>query len=82
MSYKPLVANDRDAKAERKWRQRGAMMRAARMERGLTQQELADKVGVARVTIARVEAALARPSIDLLENVAKALGVKLTELLD
>ena len=56
-------------------------MKELRLQRDLTQQQLADKVGVARVTIARVEAALAQPSIDLLENVARVLGVKLTDLL-
>lgn len=64
------------------WERRGDRIKALREKRGWTQQQLADRIGVARVTVARVERALARPSLDLLERLARALRVKLTDLLE
>lgn len=58
-------------------------MRLKRMreKRGWTQEDLASKVGVARVTIARIEIGNRRPSLELLERIAKALKVKVGDLL-
>ncbi len=67
---------------EKSWRQRGARLKRLRERRGLTQQQLADAVGVARVTIGRVEIGSARPSLDLLERLARALRVKVSRLVD
>jgi len=64
------------------WRQRGTRLKRLRQRRGLTQQQLAAAVGVARVTVARVEIGAARPSLGLLERLARALGVKVSRLLD
>jgi transcriptional regulator with XRE-family HTH domain len=43
---------------------------------------LAGKVGVHQVTIARLESGTRRPSMALLQRLAKVLGVPLTELLE
>jgi DNA-binding XRE family transcriptional regulator len=45
-----------------------------RIERGLTQEQLADKVGTTQSTIARLESGKANPSLLTLERVAAALG--------
>jgi DNA-binding XRE family transcriptional regulator len=60
--------------------QRGHRIKKARARRRLTQTQLAEKVGVTWNTINRVENDLARPSLRLLEEIAKVLCVKLTEL--
>ncbi len=57
------------------------LVRAAREQHGWTQDQLAEKVGVHRVTIARLETGALRPGIDLFEALAKALKVGVAELL-
>jgi transcriptional regulator with XRE-family HTH domain len=61
---------------------RGALLQRARKRRKLTQVALAGKVGVHQVTIARLESGTRRPSMALLQRLAKVLGVPLTELLE
>ena len=56
-------------------------LKALRERRGLTQAQLAELVGVTRVTVARLEVGMRQPGIDLLEALAKALRVKVTDLL-
>ncbi len=63
------------------WRKRGMRLKQIREKRGWTQERLAEKVGVSRVTIARIETANRKPSLELLERLAKALKVKVGELL-
>ncbi len=48
----------------------------------MTQAALAKKVGVHQVTIARLETGVRRPSMDLLQKLAKVLRVKVAELLE
>jgi len=60
---------------------RGTVLKKARERRKLTQVALAKKVGVHQVTIARIETGERRPSMDLLQRLAKALKVKVGELL-
>ena len=48
-----------------------------RLEKGLTQKQLADKIGTKQSAIARLEGGTTNPSIAFLEKVAKALGSKL-----
>lgn len=52
----------------------GEQIRTARMEQGLTQTELAERAGVSRPTVARVEAG-EDVSTATLEKVAAALGL-------
>jgi len=60
---------------------RGLVLKKARERRKLTQAALANKVGVHQVTIARLETGERRPSMDLLQRLAKALKVKVGDLL-
>ncbi len=57
------------------------MLKKARERRNLTQAALAKRVGVHQVTIARLETGVRRPSADLLQRLAKALKVKMEDLL-
>lgn len=54
----------------------------ARKEKGLTQQALADAVGVTQVAVANWEHGRRSPSIANLRKVADALGVPVASLLD
>jgi putative transcriptional regulator len=54
--------------------ERGHRIKAARKRAGLTQQQLADRVGVGRVSIARVETGTREPSMKLAFAIAHALG--------
>ena len=58
------------------------MLKAARERKRMTQAALAKKVGVHQVTIARLETGERRPSMDLLQRLAKTLKAKVSELLD
>lgn len=53
-----------------------------RTKRQLTQQALADKVGIHRVYLAQLETGTKTPSLRTLQRLAKALGVKVADLLD
>ena len=48
----------------------------ARLKRNLTQAELAKKIDTGQAVISRLEGLNAKPSISLLERLAKALGVQ------
>jgi len=51
-----------------------------RNDLGMTQEDLAEKVGVSRVYIGYVEQGRNSPSLEILEKIAKALKVKLSDL--
>lgn len=55
-------------------------MKIARIECDLTQEQLADKVGVARQTIGLIEAGNYNPSISLCIQICKALNKTLDDL--
>ena len=63
-------------------RRLGSMLKRLRNKRGFTQEALARKVGVHRVYIAQIEAQTKTPSLGMLERLAKALGVRVTRLLE
>ena len=50
----------------------------ARIKKGLTQKDVADKIGTKQSAIARLEAGNTNPTIDFLEKIASVLGAKLT----
>lgn len=50
----------------------------ARRAKGMTQQELADVIGVKQSDIARVESGWHTVRIDRLEKIAHALGIQIT----
>jgi len=51
---------------------------SARQKSGLTQKELANKVGTKQSAIARLEGGNTNPSIGFLEKIASVMGTKLT----
>ena len=55
---------------------------AIRKERGLTQAELAEKLGVHQSTISLIENAARNPSANLLVKIADVLDVTIDELID
>jgi putative transcriptional regulator len=55
-------------------------LKLARVESGLTQAELADRVGVARQTIGLIEAGGYNPSLNLCVRLARATRKTLDEL--
>lgn len=55
-------------------------MKAARAALGLTQQDLAEAVGVTRQTIVAIERGDHNPTIKLCVEICKALGKTLDEL--
>ena len=61
---------------------RGKVLKEIRQRRNLTQGELAAKVGVHLVTISRIETGVRQPSMNLLQRLAKALKVKVGDLLE
>lgn len=56
-------------------------IRALRKEKGLTQEELAQKIGVKRAVISKYESGSIEPSLTQLQKIADALGVPLGNLL-
>lgn len=57
-------------------------IKALREQRGMTQEQLAEKAGVSRTYLARLETARQDPTLSTLEKLAKALGVKATRLIE
>lgn len=55
----------------------GEEARSLRTERRLSQQDLAERMGVAQSVIARLESGEAEPGLSTLDRVAQALGVEL-----
>lgn len=49
----------------------------ARIERGMTQSELAKKVGTTQAVISRIESTNTNPTINMVNKIAKAFGKKL-----
>ena len=59
----------------------GALIAQARKERELTQKELAERLHVSAQAVSKWERGLSCPDIGLLEPLAEALGITVTELL-
>ena len=55
-------------------------LKMARVERGLSQQELADRVEATRQTIGLIEKGKYNPSLNLCLKIARALGKTLNDL--
>jgi len=55
-------------------------LKQARLAKGLTQFELADKAGIHSNTYAKIERAERYPSIDTLEKLVKVLGIKSSDI--
>lgn len=59
----------------------GSNIRRTRKLRGLSQEALADEVGLAVTYVGQIERGLRNPTLDVVERFAKALGVKPLDLL-
>jgi DNA-binding XRE family transcriptional regulator len=59
----------------------GSTIRKLRGTKRMTQEELADAVGMMRSNISRIEAAKHRPTLETLERIAKALKVRVADLI-
>ncbi len=55
-------------------------LKLARVEKNLSQQELADRVSASRQTIGLIESGNYNPSLDLCRRIARALGKSLDQL--
>jgi putative transcriptional regulator len=55
-------------------------LKIARVEKGLSQQELGDLVGATRQTIGLIEKGKYNPSLNLCVNIAKTLNKTLNDL--
>jgi transcriptional regulator with XRE-family HTH domain len=58
----------------------GKRLAALREQKGVTQSELADRLGVSQQLVAYYERRALSPSLDFVEQLATALDVQLTEL--
>lgn len=59
----------------------GDRVRAIRLERGLSQEALADKAGLHRTAVSFVERALRSATLETVEKLAIALDVEASELM-
>jgi len=55
----------------------GLEVEVARAKKGMTQQELAERLGTKQPSIARIESGAALPSVRTLERIARALDLDL-----
>jgi transcriptional regulator with XRE-family HTH domain len=53
-----------------------------RMQKRLSQQDIADRAGISAVTVSRIETGFEQPKIETLEKIAEALGVTAAYLLE
>ena len=60
----------------------GTMIKLLRESRGMTQTELAEKIGVGNKAVSKWETGKGLPDISLLQPLAAALGVSLIELMN
>ena len=60
----------------------GTAIRQLREARGMTQAELAERIGVSSKTISKWETAKGLPDISLLQPLAQALGISVIELMN
>lgn len=66
----------------RRLKQLGNRVKRLRILKGLTQEQLADKIRVSSTYIGFIEQGQRNPSINTADKIARALGVKLAELFD
>ena len=66
----------------RKLKQLGERVKKYRKQKDVTQEELANKINVTPTYIGFIEQGQRNPSIKTADKIARALGVKLSELFD
>jgi transcriptional regulator with XRE-family HTH domain len=60
----------------------GLRLKRLREAQGLSQYAMADKAGISRQYVRKLEAGLSDPTLGMLQRIAKALGVRVTKLID
>ena len=60
----------------------GLFIKQLRIEKNLTQKELADRLHVTDKAVSKWERGLSLPAVDLLQPLSQALGISVVELLD
>ena len=60
----------------------GVVLRAYRLEKGLTQEQLSERVGVVHSFICSLESGKKQPSLQMVLKLATALGTRPGELID
>ena len=60
----------------------GSRIRMYRKERGLTQEQLADKINVTKSRVSNWEQGINRPDADILTDICRALNVSPSDLLN
>jgi transcriptional regulator with XRE-family HTH domain len=73
--FKPVMAA-----IQRHRRLLGEAVRSKRRQAGLSQEKLAEKADLSTVFISRIERGKESPSVDNLVKIAKALGVRVRDL--
>ncbi len=66
----------------RKLKNLGQKVQQLRKQKGLTQEQLADKIRVSSTYIGFIEQGQRNPSLNTLDKIARVLGVKVQELFD
>ena len=56
----------------------GQVVRFRRRHLGLAQEALADQAGIHRTTVSLIERGLRSPTVDIAQEIARALGTKLS----
>lgn len=59
----------------------GAALKGIRDEAGITQDDLAERAGTTKSSVSRIENEEQVPSLDMLERLAAALGVKVYQVM-
>lgn len=62
------------------YKQLGLNIKRLRSEQKLTQQQLADKIGIGLNFMGKIEVAFSKPSLDTTIEIANALNVTVSEL--
>lgn len=79
--YNPASSAPRGSRKPDPRRLLGLRIKALRAERGLTQEELADRCGLFRTYMSRIESGQANPTLTMLHQIAKGFGLDVRELL-
>lgn len=70
------------ASVQEKFKELGKSVALYRKKAGLTQVQLAIKLGITREHLGHIEVGIKRPSLELLFAIASALNIKPKDLLD
>jgi transcriptional regulator with XRE-family HTH domain len=63
-------------------KQMGRRLQKLRKERDMSRAELAELAGISREYVRKLEAGMQDPTVGILQKLAKALGVRLIDLLE